>query len=1199
VISLLLRIFGWMRSRILWVAIGIVALFLLIWYFGPLFSFGEFRPLESESARVWLIGLILAYILVRFLLGRWRAARINDRIANLLRPTTSAAPAEDAAEIGILRNRFSEALGVLRKARFEKTKPSLWARVIRHGRYVYELPWYVIIGAPGVGKTTALLNSGLSFPLSKHFGASAIRGSGGTRDCDWWFTNEAVFIDTAGRYTTHESDVKVDKAEWLGFLSLLKKYRTQQPVNGALVVLSVAELLDLTREQRMVHAATLRSRLDELRNDLGTTFPVYLLVNKCDLLLGFNEYFSTLDHSGREQIWGFTLPLTPPDKFDLNPEKFSTEFDLLSARITAGLIDNLQSEPDVIRRELIYTFPQQFDVLTHILREMLPELFSTSPYSASPFLRGIYFTSATQEGTPFDRIVHALGQNAPVRRTTKVATAGEGKAFFLRDLLTKVVFPEAYVGGADRRATRLSRAFHIGAYVGCVLALCVAIIGWLASYRNNVTYIAEIDQRQAVFARELGNLEAVDRQNIDINVLLPILNLAETLPDSVFFKADDPWLSRTLGLYQGRKLKAATQPLYQSLLKHWLAPALKVNLEQWLRSVGVDDTEFAYEILKAYVMMHEPEHFHADEFVAFAETAWAHDFPEGELPEERNALRRHVKALIAMDGVLPSTPMDKALVQETRSRLTQYTASQRIYRRLLRVLKENTLPNFSVSAEVGEQAAQVFRSKSNTPLTSGVPSLYTYRGYHELFEPELGRVVGYIGRDEPWVLGVPNTHLRDAKSILSGELELEVKRQYMNDYVAQWEKYLDDITLVEARSLVEATVLVRTLSAVDSPLFRFLKGATRETTLLKSSAPKDSKSSLPLPGILQDPKKILPSSVRNRISAPSERPEMIVDNRFAELRRVIGGEDASASPVMAAFKAFEELYLMLAAAEQSRLNGTPPPKSDLPVRMRADAARLPQPVRGFMETVANKCETLIARADREVVSRGLRSNVTNFCQESIRGRYPFSPNTKEVTPGDFAKMFGPGGDMDRYFQTNLASVTDTSSRPWKLYPGAQGGLGGGQASLSAFEKASVIRDVFFRSAAGVPQIALTITPMVMDGSITSLTMDIDGKTIRYQHGPQLAYAVNWPGTRGGQEVRISLEPPLPQGQGDNSIVRSGAWALYRLFDAAQIIPGESPERFKAVFTIGGRKATFEVVASSVKNPLRLSELKTFTCPAGL
>mgnify|MGYP002133511499 CR=1 FL=1 len=64
-------------------------------------------------------------------------------------------------------------------------------------------------------------------------------------------------------------------------------------------------------------------------------------------------------------------------------------------------------------------------------------------------------------------------------------------------------------------------------------------------------------------------------------------------------------------------------------------------------------------------------------------------------------------------------------------------------------------------------------------------------------------------------------------------------------------------------------------------------------------------------------------------------------------------------------------------------------------------------------------------------------------------------------------------------------------------------------------------------------------------------------------------------------------------------VTDGPWALYRMFDRVSVQPGAAPEKFRATFDIDGRKATFDVTSSSVKNALRLPELRSFQCPNGL
>ena len=151
------------------------------------------------------------------------------------------------------RKRFDEALGDAARGAHHRVRQETGWRdwlTLSGRQYLYQLPWYMFIGAPGSGKTTALVNSGLRFPLAERFGTDRIRGVGGTRNCDWWFTDEAVLIDTAGRYTTQESDRDADQAAWQGFLALLKKTRPRQPINGVLLTVSVPDLLAPTPASR-------------------------------------------------------------------------------------------------------------------------------------------------------------------------------------------------------------------------------------------------------------------------------------------------------------------------------------------------------------------------------------------------------------------------------------------------------------------------------------------------------------------------------------------------------------------------------------------------------------------------------------------------------------------------------------------------------------------------------------------------------------------------------------------------------------------------------------------------------------------------------------------------------------------------------------------------------------------------------------
>ena len=338
------KVFGWIFNGWVLAIIGLIALSLVIWIVGPLIGIGELRPLESTTARLVLIGAIVLLYLLQKLIRALMARSTNSKVVDQLVAAPPTTDANDPAsrELKTIHERFEKALATLKQARFGGDRGVWSSASARVGqRYLYELPWYMIIGAPGSGKTTALLNSGLEFPLAASMGEVAVRGVGGTRNCDWWFTNQAVLVDTAGRYTTQDSDRTTDEKAWSGFLGLLKKSRPRQPVNGVLVTVSVTDLLLQGAAKRAEHAAAVRARVQELHAQLGIRFPIYLLVTKCDLLAGFMDYLGDASKDVRDDPWGFTFPMDAQQRTELT--SLPAEFDALEKRLTDGLLDRLQT----------------------------------------------------------------------------------------------------------------------------------------------------------------------------------------------------------------------------------------------------------------------------------------------------------------------------------------------------------------------------------------------------------------------------------------------------------------------------------------------------------------------------------------------------------------------------------------------------------------------------------------------------------------------------------------------------------------------------------------------------------------------------------------------------------------------------------------------------------------------------------------
>src|SRR6266478_15045 len=312
-------------TQIILYGVGLGSLAAVVYFAGPFVAFGSWHPLENTIVRGIIILLLVAAAagLAGFSLFRRRKAakQIADGIGGA-EQTVNDEP--------VLKERMNDALTTLKAASGNKSG------------YLYDMPWYVIIGPPGSGKTTALVNSGLKFPLSRGATPAAIAGVGGTRYCDWWFTEEAVMIDTAGRYTTQDSDATADKASWLAFLDLLKKNRQRQPINGVLVAISLEDLMMLPPADIAAHANAIRARLLELHDRLKVDFPVYALFTKGDLVAGFMEFFGYLGEQGRRQVWGATFQTD--DKTRNLVGDIPKEFDDLIERLNGELTDRLQEE---------------------------------------------------------------------------------------------------------------------------------------------------------------------------------------------------------------------------------------------------------------------------------------------------------------------------------------------------------------------------------------------------------------------------------------------------------------------------------------------------------------------------------------------------------------------------------------------------------------------------------------------------------------------------------------------------------------------------------------------------------------------------------------------------------------------------------------------------------------------------------------
>ncbi|HEV3210766.1 MAG TPA: type VI secretion protein IcmF/TssM N-terminal domain-containing protein, partial [Chthoniobacterales bacterium] len=345
---------------------------------------------------ILILALILGlYLLLVFWVRSRKAAELRGEIA------TSAANrgVTDAAARGRLEDlRRNFAKGI---EKFEAA-----------GKDFYGLPWYVIAGEPGSGKTEAIRRSQAGFPpgLQDEF-----QGVGGTINMNWWFTNYAVILDTAGRLIFEEVEAGTT-SEWREFLGLLKKNRPNCPVNGLLLTIPVESLIRDTPEEMERKAGKIARQLEVIQRELDVRFPVFVLLTKCDLMNGFREFFDDLNDTRAQQQmlgWSNPAPLDAPFRSELLEEHLRTVTKRLNRRRLGLLADPVPVEAGgrrIDEVDRLFEFPQSLMGLAPRLRRYLETIFIAGEWSRRPlFLRGIYFTSSMREGSELDEeLAHLL-----------------------------------------------------------------------------------------------------------------------------------------------------------------------------------------------------------------------------------------------------------------------------------------------------------------------------------------------------------------------------------------------------------------------------------------------------------------------------------------------------------------------------------------------------------------------------------------------------------------------------------------------------------------------------------------------------------------------------------------------------------------------------------------------------------------------
>ena len=446
-----------------------LAVLLILLIFGIVLSLGW--PLwTGVFILIGLFGIFLAVIFFKKLWLRRREERFVNQVINQDQAYIQTLGEKDRKNSKELQDRWKEAVDTLRKSHLRK-----------YGNPLYVLPWYMIVGESGSGKTTAIQSARLTSPFAE---ISSTSGISGTKNCDWWFFDNAILIDTAGRYTVPIDEAR-DSDEWQKFLTNLKKFRKKEPLNGLVVTIAADKLLDGTPEVLETSARLVRRRIDELMYVLGAKFPIYILVTKCDLVQGMTQFCDQLDESGLNQAMGAVN-----NDFSINiPDFIRNTIHAVTERIKElRLLVFQKSRPDRSAPGVLI-FPEEFLKLKEGLDAFIRAAFQANPYQEQPIVRGLFFSSGKQEGTPYSHFLRELGLIEQ-----KEVLPGTNKGLFLHDFFSKILPGDRGLFAPTQRTlewSRLTRNLGLTAW----LAIGIAVCGLLSfSFVKNLSAMREISQ---------------------------------------------------------------------------------------------------------------------------------------------------------------------------------------------------------------------------------------------------------------------------------------------------------------------------------------------------------------------------------------------------------------------------------------------------------------------------------------------------------------------------------------------------------------------------------------------------------------------------------------------------------------------------------------------------------------------------------
>ena len=1157
-------------------ALGIILIIALIFFLGAIFKI-------AWSIRIIAAVIAILIVLIIFFYKKMKDAQKASQIEQSISSSDhqSLSP-EKKAEIEQFKKQLEAAITSLKNSKLGRGKLGKSA--------LYTLPWYMVIGPSAAGKTTAIQNSGLEFPYSKE----AIKGVGGTRNCDWFFSTRAIFLDTAGRYISQSED----RPEWMAFLETLKKNRRKKPVNGVVVALNIDEIINSENEQLYEHAKNIRGRIDELIENLKIVFPVYFVFTKCDLIQGFIEYFGDFSEIERSQIWGATF--TTQQQLDPNPKSvFENEFNKLADLIYKVRIIRLSNPLKREQRRKVFLFPFQFRSLQEKLTYLIGEVFQPNPYQDNPIFRGFYFTSGTQEGAPLDLAIREIAKkfNLPPISVDESQEILETKNYFIKDLMNEVVIPDQNFSiGQATSIVRHNKILRLATI--SVSALLFMIFGLLAfiGFGGSSSALDKITERSSAFNKInwSGNLLAsFTESNNFINLINQIEN-SDVVESFTSFGLDNSQVTLTSvkQLFLKKSEPFFIQNIYDEIVR---------SLRNY--SVGQDYSgEQIYNYLKSYLLLSDErsrldtsgQKYLANIFTEILNRKYIDSNPAASSAEKDSLkkLFRNYTFFITkqlLDDKVYSFRADNYLINSVRSKIQINPSTETIYARI----KEQGITQFptelSLEKIVGGRFIQILISDFKIPL------IFSVDGWNSYIKEAILDESLNPGKED-WVLGRAAVSQQTISVFDTEKMKKDLFELYLNDYKQNWLWFLRSIKYAGFESVPMASNSLKILSdPVNSPIILIMKRFADDTKFI-----------VDIQSTGDTGKTGLFSNAAIGSSAISD---------IKRLRKFILGAEDGSSP--ADLNAVIAQYGIISGTVESIVGGQDLAKDYAVNVLNQRAVEFPttlQVMRGalyniqeyqnlFIEPIKLTWSSILYDAS-QYLNLQWKAKVVDVFNKSLANSFPFEKNGSDAPLQDFTDFFLPeSGVFWSFFNDELAAFINKDR--WKENQWEGQGLNFSNNLLNALQKSDEISNVMFKGGdMGIsfklkPEFPVSKAIGEKKLTVIQVYLNLDGIDETYKMGSAFWTEFSWPGSRGTPGARLNVT--LSDYGTSETIAYDGEWAFFRLLANAASTRAETSSKFILNWKFYKENfydvtVIYTLSATSSRNPYSANFFRSFKLP---